>query len=454
MGILTNGFRAAWMVAGLMLVTTPAWAQLTQFPSAAPATPGDRPARPFRPLFGPESTGRQSLHTIDLSLAFEGAADNALFNDTATGPAPSVGGGDYNQAYTAGASLAYARNGQKLTLGASVGTFLPYYPVLPDASLDPAYSAHLTLGAKGRRTSLTGGLDYSRFPYYTFVFDSSLTSGGLGGPLDFSAAATPLERASVNATLRQEFGRKTSGAVSYGQSAGLFEDESRDTRNRSASASLERQQTRSIKMTAGYSVSAGSYDRGDATTSTNGQGGDIAILWAPRPRRGRSTSLSASAGLYSFDNGSGPMTRMQWALRAQRTITGTWSAGAEYSRRLRAYDILSTPTWADVVSAQISGQPHRRVNLGVSANYSEDLDSARESIRFVAGTVRFRFALTNNAALDVGGTYVNYRFPEGYDLPAGMWLAQERVRAQIGLSLWIPVARFGRARSGGAVAGQ
>ncbi len=441
MGLVVFRRRALGVVAGLWLGAVPVWAQSQ--PPAAQGTepPPERVGRAFRPLFGPDGMSRQSLHSIDLSLNGEAALDNAPFASSA---AVTTADRAYRDAYTGGVTLSYARRGGVVQFGASVGTTVPYYPDLEDVPVGGAYTASVNMGVTGRRTMFMTSASYSHLPYFTIMYDAATSPGGLGSALDFAAAQEPVNRVTAGANLRRELGRFTSGAVSYTRTGGLFTEQDRGSSSDAASVSIDREWSRSFHSSLGYSFFYIDYTGSVSREPTTGHGGELGVTYAPRTRRGRTTSVSASAGVSRIDNSRDQSLRPHWNVRVHRSIVGTWSASASYGRQMRAYEVLAEPVWADTANLSFGGALGRRVSAGLSGFYSDGQSSGSRSVRFLTGSAHVRVALIANAALDAGYVYVNYRFPPGYNVPEGMPLTMERHRVQVGVSFWLPIARFGR----------
>jgi hypothetical protein len=254
--------------------------------------------------------------------------------------------------------------------------------------------------------------------------------------------------------VRQEFGRRTSGGVSYSRSGGILFEDGRNSKADSVAASLEREWSRTVKMTTGYVFTRSEYESPSASTLLKEHGGDVGLSYSPRSRRNALTTLSANAGVSRVDDGVQVKVRPRWSVRGQRTIGGSWGASVSYERRLQTLDVLAAPTWGDVVSANVGGALGTRVSMGFGGNYSDGEASGGEPIRMLTATAGMRVALTANIGINLGYVYMNYRFPEGYDLPTGMPRTLERNRVQVGVSFWVPVARWGRMPARGANANQ
>jgi hypothetical protein len=433
--------RLLGLLAGAWLGAAPVWVQAQAPAAQGTEPPPERIGRPFRPLFGPDGASRQSLHSIDLSLNGNAALDNAPFSG---GSGAAVTDGTLRDAYTGGATLSYARRGGMVQLGASVGTTVPYYPDLEDVPVGGAYTASVSLGVTGRRSTLMTNASYSHLPYYTIMYEAASSLGGLGGALDFAAADEAVNRVTAGATLQHQLGRFTSGAASYSRTGGLFADQDRGASSNSASLSIDREWSRSLRSSLGYSFFYIDYTGRVSGDPTTGHGGEVGVTYAPRSRRGGTTSFGANAGVSRIDSRRDQSLRPHWSLRVNRSIVGSWSASASYNRQMRAYEVLDEPIWADTANVSIGGAVGRRLSLGVSGFYSDGEASGSRSIRFLTGSAHARVALLANAALDASYIYVNYRFPPGYNVPEGMPLTMERHRVQVGVSFWLPIARFGR----------
>jgi hypothetical protein len=121
-----------------------------------------------------------------------------------------------------------------------------------------------------------------------------------------------------------------------------------------------------------------------------------------------------------------------------------WQTRAMYRRGMEYIPAFTEPVFTDGVSANIDGMITRRLDLTVSAGYS-DGESAfsrnASALKSYNGDVRLRYALNRTMAAYVQYLYYFYDFGGNTQLAPGMPTRLERNAVRAGFSLWLPVVQ-------------
>ncbi len=425
--------RAVSLVVGLMLMAQSVCAQ----------TSG--PAQPYRSLFGSTDTNRPSLHALDLTVSFNGAADNGLASPSSANNPPQP---SFQQLYSAGSQLNYALHGRQIAADVGGSGNLPYYPGSRDQLSTLGYGANAVLSFKSGATSATTYGSYAYSPYYSMALDPAVAPGPSAQPFDYASERNPNEQTSAGASLTHRFGRRTSALLAYGFNNLSFVTGDRSGSSLNARISTDRPLSRSLTLRGSYAYRQGVFATA-ATPSTNRSHDlDLGLGYSRSLPRGQAVSMDLSVGTSIVSDGLAGRPIWRGSAQASRTLGGGWTARAGFSRTVQFESVVQQPIVADVANADLSGRFGRKVTLSLDGTYSSGQDVAQRSERFniYSSSARVQIGLTSFAAINAQYIYYRYDFPPRYQLPGGVPVRMNRQRLQIGASFWLPLVRAGSAR--------
>ena len=428
---------AAAAAAGLWLAAAPAYAQ------------GERPARPYRGLFGSDNRSADSRDQLDLSFGFNGAADNGYTTPAAPGETTPSYDTQFEEFYSAGVNLVYTRRGRTVQAGATASASYPYYPLYPDSSA-LAYSGSGNVGHTTGSTSVAASGRYSYSPFYTFGLGSGSPFSGM---FDYASSFSPNRSASGGLSASRRLNRRTSIAASYSVGGSDFVLEDRWSANQGARVSFSRETSRNTALELGYG-----YSRTNANETVSGSleqfvtqshDGDVGFSASRRTPRGGATGIHLGFGASLLDAYGTEQVhpRYRGSASVDQSIPGGWVLGAGYTRSLQYVGGLLEPVWSDNANVRASGPVNRRVSLTLDATYSSGayITAGESGYTMYSASASARYAITQYAALSAQYIYYSYDFPSGFELPPGMPPRLSRHRLQAGAVVWVPLARIGRA---------
>lgn len=401
--------------------------------------------RPFRGLFGSDSRGAGTLHHIDLSFGANAAAENASFGPTGPESEAPADDGRFEEYYIALGQLSYARRGRTVQFASMGGASYPYYSLYPNKS-QLAYDATTDFTASSRTTSFNAAAGYHYSPYYSLDFGNFRS--------DYASAYSPNNVVTGGASLRHNFSRQTSAAVSYSAGTTVFLDDDRKTRSQGFGASADHRLTRTTTIRGGYSYNQlrTSEFGADLSTVSRSNSLDVGIGYTKRLSSIRQLTVEASVGVNAVTPSAESGLYWRGSLQGTLAMSRSWTAGVGYLRNLQNISGFLQPVWADHLTAQVAGYVGRRLGLSVGAYYVTGNDLIYPTSKFYnyGGQARAQFGLSPNFAVYTQYMYYRYEYPSNFDLPEGMSPMLGRHRIQAGVSTWFPLLRTGRAPSAGS----
>ncbi len=325
------------LVVGMMLTALPVCAQAR------------RPARPYRSLFGNVDANRPSLHSMDLTVSLNGAADDGLASPASADGAPPS---RFQGLYSAVARLNYVLRGRRLAGDAAGSVNLPYYAGSGDQLSALGYGANASLSyTSGATTASTSG-SYTYSPYYSMALDPAAGPGASAQPFDSASARNPNHTNSAGATLTRRLGRRTSASLVYAFNESSLESPAsvsfaaRMPASRPTVRCLDGSPCASRMRTAKLdSRTMRLRLPTDRTTRTLG-------LDTRASRRAARRRQSTSASARRSSVATAPALHAGWrgSARVSRTFAPGWTAGAGFTRSLQFNTALQTPIWADIAN--------------------------------------------------------------------------------------------------------
>jgi hypothetical protein len=426
----------------------PAFAQAQTEPAPQTQTPAAQ--RPVRGLFGGIERDPTRYRSLDLSVAFLGGYDdNASPQGTGGDPRFGDSGGIGN----ASANLTYrrGRNDTFFTAGARAG--YRYYSSLEGLNAAD-YGADLAFNSRpSRRTQLSARQDLGYQPFFSFltvpVFLPTPAGPEVRPIVDYSVA----DRASLTYNTSLEGGyditRRTHVALSHLFRGLDFIETGDDGRLRDhlTSVGIGRDVTRRWRVGGRLVFGRGDNRYVGEGFRTSTEGADFTIDYRRLFRSRRQVTVSFAPGFSRLETenltiGRRVDRRVTATLRAGIDLSPTWSASADYRRGLRQIPGVPQPAFADDVQMRVTGLIGRRVDISLTAQYTEgDPGFARSGFATVSGQAQVRMALSRLAAMTAQWVYYRYEFARAAELPVGMGREYDRNAVRVGVNLWLPLHR-------------
>lgn len=401
------------------------------WPRAADAQSG----RAFTGLFGQGSNTRRP-ESLDFTMSANngydtggeqlGSSDQQLRRD-----------GGYS---TLDSALRFTRTRAKRIFTLNGSESLRYEPQLGDMlslSYDAGASLLTPLGHT-RKLTLSGSGGYT--PWYQFQLFPSLPPEAGALPQapsnDYLLTKQSATSLASSVSMTQDLGHLSGLQLAYDLRSIRFTDVNRDLLTKSASVGFTRRATRFTVFRIGASMRDGRYGR--SITSVRTEEIDVGFDYVRRR-----TAISAGTGMSFFPAGGETNTRMTGNATLRFELARKWTSSFQYNRSLQFVEALTVPFLSDSLSAGLTGQVTRRLNLGMTAGYSTgQVGVLAEGGQYgtYTGSGQVMFALSRHYALYSEYLYYHYSFSE-QDLLGALPPLLDRHTARFGLRLWYPLAR-------------
>ena len=436
------------MAAILLAVSTPAWAQV----------PGGRSSGG---LFG-QTTEASGPQTLNVTFDLAGAYDDDLFS---VGAAPTVGNGaapvhGYYSMLTS--ATEYARQGRRLQFGLNASSTLRYYGQLKVVrNVNSAIGAGFGATLPGRITwRLNQSATYSPSYLYGLFPDASTPSPG-------ELPTTSAPDYTVTDTASYAYGTSTSvthgltrrGTLTIAGDLALTDfihnaPDRKDMTSYGARVEFGRRVTRHGAARLAYRFRGG--DAGFGGTSSVEHAIEMGFqIERPLSATRRATlsfalgpstvnvPVSAVQAAPDAQAGERRLYRVRGSATAGYQFGRSWEARASYNRGLEYVPGLTAAVLTGGVTSSLDGLLSRRVDLKLSAGYSDGRSalSRASTYKTYTGDLRLRFAVTREWAFYGEYLYYYYDFRGGTQLLSGFPPKLERNGVRAGLTLWLPVVR-------------
>lgn len=423
---------------------------------AQPSTP----SRAFRGLFGANNTTTTNGQSLSLNVTIAEAYDDDVMS--LGGPtlrADPVHG--YYSLLSAGAE--YAHRSENVQVGFSALSALRYDsgPGIVN-TMSGGVAAGISTRLPGRgQWHLDQSVSYSPSYLYGLFPDGSTDSPG-----------------SLPPTSSQDYAANGNAAYAYQTSTGFTRGVSRrgsisasgdvvitdflgrvsgpgDTKSYSVRAGYDHSLARNTVANLGYRFVGGNagFAAGESTVE---HGIEFGIETARPLSATRKATFALTVGpstvLVPADavvagavptGGSERLFRFAGGLDAGYQFRRTWEARASYRRGLEYVAGIRAPVLTGAASASVSGLLSRRVDLSLSAGYSDGSSALLTTSTFTTYTAdaRLRYALTRSWALYTEYFYYFYDFSGTTLLAPGLPERLKRNAVRGGLTLWLPILK-------------
>jgi hypothetical protein len=438
------------LVVALAVVTAqPAYAQQ----SGGQAQP-DPPVRvltqrPYRGLFGSGYSDTTQLLTLGLNMG--GGYDSSVFVDDREDPtAPVTPLSREDSGFAAGsANLNYSLTLKSISLSASAGGALSYYPDSDDPSSHAYYGNTQVSWSMSPRASLSGGFGvaYRPITHLTSLPGLGDASQGPGNPFDAvrggEGESYLTETGDVG--LSYQLSRRVSTSVGYRAWRSVPPGQAEDSVMQGLSARANVGVRKDMGFFVGYHLDSSVYGAGLPNYYTHHA--DFGLDFARALSLTRKTTASFGAGTSAATDGTETRYVLTGNVAIMRELGRTWNASLLYDRDVHFEAAFQQPVFSDTVSAMVSGLISRRVSFDAGtglqrgkvgfSNTDNDYGTLYTSTGIGIAITRFL-----NGGLRYG--YSRYRFDNGVRLPADLLFQTGRHGVHAYLSSWLPL--FARTR--------
>jgi hypothetical protein len=423
-------------------------------PAAAQTTGSSRPFRGA--LFGANRVDN-ATQRLDVSVSLLEAYDDDVFGTTGGGqvtPTTRQIGGFFSMLQP---SFGYQFKGRRAQVGITEASALGYYPEVGEVrSISHTAGAGMSVQISGQTKLFVNGTAAYAPSYLFGLFPSTaapVPGEAISAAPNYAVNDVESYAYGTTAVLSQGLSRRTTIAVGGDVSYTDFvhnTDVQRDLDSRGINTEVSYRGTRNTATRVRYHYLTGNLGYG-VGTSTVENGLDIGMSYSRPLSATRRALLSFSVGSSSVMTDGSPAS-VEIPNRLYRATAeamfgyqfAVWEARGSYRRGLEFVPGLVQPVFTNGVTADLTGLVTRRVDLALSAGYSEGASAlARNAMNFdtYRASVRMQLALARSAAIHAEYLYYFYNFHGDIALPFGASPRLQRNGVRVGLRLLIPTLR-------------
>jgi hypothetical protein len=428
---------------------------LTAFAASA-QTPG-RPDRPYRGLFGPDTSTAGEVLSVNGSVSAGYDTDVVAEQDDPSLPPSESPFRIRDAVYSMVAGgLNYSRDSDKVDLGASLFSSARYYPSVSDFMM-PSYGAAVGASlALTDRTQFSANEAVSYQPWQVLAYFPTLFDAQLGHTLlpnqDFATGANEYWNYMTSVGLTHQLSQRTVLAATYAYQFSDFTANGSafngDFASQIAWARLSRGITRNLGWHAGYGYTEARYlgtggrYRGDTL--------DIGLDYSRALSITRRTKLSFSTGATAIREGDYTRYQAMGTAILNREVGRSWLAAAAYTRNVAFIESMRTPYFYDGINLGLTGLITRRLSfqsgagatsgtLGVvpGASHGNGFDTAY-------GSLGLAFAISRHLSASVDYVFYAYSMDPAAFLNYGLAPNLNRQGVRVSLNAWAPIFERGR----------
>jgi hypothetical protein len=426
--------------------------------TAAAQTTASRPERPYRGLFGPETSMAADVLSVSGSMGAGYESDVVLdlpADDSASQSGPTDIGDAAYATFSGG--LSYMRDREAFDLGASVSSSGRYYPevsgnVMTSHSAAGGVSFQLTDSTRVTASQL---LVYQ--PWQVFTAFPTLFASPLGQPLlpnqDFAAGGTEYISYSTSGSVMQRLSRRAFMEAGYAYQGGSFSTNGGsldgDFATQSAWARFSRSITRSMAARIGYTYTEFRFN--PDTGRYRGDTLDAGIDYSRELSITRRTKVWFGTGATGVRDNHVTRYGATGTAGISREIARTWLAAATYSRNVIFVEWLRAPYFYDGFNLGLNGLINRKVsfhsNAGATLGTLGLSQDAERGNRLDTGyaSAGILFAISRHLATSVDYVFYVYTFDPlttyaNYNLTPHL----SRHGVRVSLNAWAPIFERGR----------
>ena len=430
----------------------PAW--LAVLAAAVLAAPGasaqGRPERPFRGLFG--SGAGPADHSLVANGSIGGGWDNNVVLDLfgSRNRISNLNTASRGGVGHASGSLSYGLNLTAVSVNASGGTSVHFYPTLASRFVRRYFGSAGASVQVSRYITAQGSVAYTPFslssllPYYRGELEDVALPD-----VDFASSIEHYRAYSAGAAYQRQLSRRTriNADYSFRTRDGSFA--ARDYHSHRVGGGLTHELGRDLNFNAGYRY--GTSDRALDDRSLQTHNINVGIDYNRSLSFSRRTTLSFSTGTAAVTRPLEDDTRTRFSVIGDVQLTHeigrTWNATAGYARNVRFDEDWPDFVSSDSLSASLAGLLSQRLQFQSSVRGSTGkvgLSSQEGGFRGYYANAGLAYALGRQVGVSLTYAYYRHRFARGVELPADFANHYNRHSVRASLNLWAPL--FARAR--------
>jgi hypothetical protein len=419
------------------------------------AAQNPRPERPFRGLFGSGTLDLEQSLVANGSVG--GGWDNNVVADALFGGRPRAGTPSTNADGAVGqasGSLNYSARLSSLTLDASGGTTVHYYPSLGSEFMRRYFG---NAGASARVTRyLSANLTVSYMPYSLnslYPIASAIGASAALPDADFASSLEHYFSYSAGAVYSRQLSRRTSLSADYSYRMRDSSSFAPQYTSHAAGGGLRFDVGRGLGLRTGYRYVEADYG-GTSLQKFRNHHIDVGVDYNRALSFSRRTTLSFSTGTSAISRPeeTGLNTRFRATGRAQlvHEMGRSWNASAGYARGVYLDERWLDVVTSDSVTASLAGLLTRRIQFqsGASASTGRTGSSNEGGFNSYYGNASLGYALNRHVNLGLTYAYYSHRFASGVALPSDFVNRFNRHSVRASVSVWAPL--FQRTRRSNA----
>ncbi len=418
--------------------------------TASAQTP--RPERPYRGLFGSDGGTGNTQQWLVFRGSAGGSLDDNLVADALaiSGNRPVRGTGDRGPVGLLSGTLSSHVIFDRVTVGASLGTGVRYYPSFTNEQVVRRHRANV--GASVRLTKgLSAHAAATYQPHGLWSLFPGLSQPGSGemdsADLDFIVKQHHYVSYETGASFAQRVSRRVSVGANYDFRKAESAVSRRPFTAQQSAGHVTLNAGKGLDLRAGYAYADGRYastDRGSRFTS---QTVDTGLAYNRPLSFSRRTTLSFNTGTAATTHADITHYYLTGSARVNREIGRTWNASVAYDRNVRFVETFDQPVFADAVTLGLAGLVTRRVSVRSSAHATTGrlgFAPGDHPLRSYSATGGMQIGVSRFVAVSVDYSYAEYRFDPGVPLPAGWTHDLHRQRIEGNVNLWAPLIERAR----------
>ena len=406
-----------------------------------------RSERPYRGLFAGDIGETEHLLTASGSVGTgwdSNLAADILNRDVRTSDITREFRGSVS---TGSAALSYSLNKNTVSLGATAGTTVRYYPSLSDQFIRREYGSIGAAAVLGAGFTADGSAIYQ--PYNLRALMPSLFEPPFGDPaivdVDFPASLEHYFGYSGGLGYSRQLTRRQTFSMSYGyrgrEPVGLTDRFHRH--NAAADLTYAVSNGLNLRMGYGYSVARYGERQFEGHVINAGVNYNRALSFSRRTVLSFGTGSTASRR----SRNDSLRFRLNGSARLSHELGRTWNATVSYQRGLQFLETWPEPVFSDSAVAGVGGLINRRVRAQVSAQWLQGsgfFNSDGNRLETYGGGAVVSVDMTRYITTGVTYAYYLHDFADRVSLAPGFPTKFERQTIRAYVSMWVPL--FQRSR--------
>jgi hypothetical protein len=424
--------------------------------TAAAQIPTSRPERPYRGLFGPDTSTAAEVLSVSGSVGTGWESDVVVDLPEENGGLPSGPTREAAFGMLSG-GLSYARHQDRFDLGASVFSSGRYYPAV-SGHVMTSHAAAVGASLKLTESTLfTASESVTYQPWQVFTYFPMLFTVPLGQTIapnqDFAAGGSEYFSSGTSASITQRLSRRAVLEAGYTYQRGNISTYTGsfdgDFETQYAWARFSRSISRNLGLRLGYNYAEfqfspdGNRYRGDTIDAGVDYSRDLSIT--------RRTRVSFSTGASGIREGTYTRYGATGTAGISREIGRSWLAAAGYSRNIVFVEWLRAPYFYDGINVSLNGLISRRVSVHSGAGWTfgtlglERDTNRTDQLNTGYAAAGVTYAISRHFAASADYVYYVYSYdPLSPYSQYGLISDLSRHGVRVALNAWAPLFERGR----------